>query len=166
MAKTTSRVPLVLALEEEQHLQTLAASRTASLREVQRAKLLLGYRSGQNFSPLSRTVGRSRRIVYKHVARALAAGVAVALRARPHGSAPTITPEAKAWGLSMACTKPKDHGYAAELWTRSALARHLRRQAQAAGQPTLAGVAKATVPTILRDAPVRPHKLRYYTKRG
>ena len=165
MAKTTARARLVLSLEEEQELQTLAASRTAPLREVQRAKLLLGYRSGQNFSTLSRTVGLSRRIVYKHVDRALAAGVAVALRDRPHGSTPTITPEAKAWVLAVACTKPKDHGYAAELWTRSALARHLQRQAQAAGHPTLAGVAKSTVHTILRDAPVRPHKIRYYLER-
>jgi transposase len=165
MAKTTARARLVLSLEEEQELQTLAASRTAPLREVQRAKLLLGYRSGQNFSTLSRTVGLSRRIVYKHVDRALAAGVAVALRDRPHGSTPTITPEAKAWVLAVACTKPKDHGYAAELWTRSALARHLQRQAPAAGHPTLAGVAKSTVHTILRDAPVRPHKIRYYLER-
>ena len=165
MANTTKRAPLVLSPEEEQQLQTLAASRTASLREVQRAQILLGYRSGQNFSTLSRTVGLSRRIVYKHVDRALAAGVAVALRDRPHGSAPTITPEAKAWVLAVACTQPKDHGYAAELWTRSALARHLQRQARAAGHPTLAGVAKSTVHTILRDAPVHPHKIRYYLER-
>ena len=165
MAKTTTRTPLVLSPEEEQQLQTLAASRTASLREVQRAKILLGYRAGQAFSTLSRTVGISRRIVYKHVDRALAAGVAVALRDRPHGSAPTITPEAKAWVLAMACTKPKEHGYAAELWTRSALAKHLRSQAQAAGHPCLAQVVKSTVHALLRDAPVRPHKIRYYLER-
>ena len=104
MAKTTARAPLVLSPEEEQQLQSLAGSRTAALREVQRAKILLGYRNGQNFSALSRTVGLSRRIVYKHVDRALAAGVTVALRDRPHGSAPIITPEAKAWVLAVACT--------------------------------------------------------------
>ena len=165
MAKTTARAPLVLSPEEEQQLQSLAGSRTAALREVQRAKVLLGYRSGQNFSALSRTVGLSRRIVYKHVDRALAAGVTVALRDRPHGSAPIITPEAKAWVLAVACTKPKDHGYAAELWTRAALARHVQRHALAAGHPSLAGVVKSTVHTILRDAPVRPHKIRYYLER-
>ena len=165
MAKTTTRAPLVLSPEEEEQLQTLAASRTASLREVQRARILLGYRAGQDFSALSRTVGISRRIVYKHVDRALAAGVAVALRDRPHGSAPTLTPEAKAWVLSVACTKPKDHGYAAEWWTRSALARHVRHQAQAAGHPSLARAVKSTVHALLRDAPVRPHKIRYYLER-
>ena len=50
MAKTT-RAALRLTPEEKQQLQTLAASRTAAWREVQRAKLLLGYHAGQNFSP-------------------------------------------------------------------------------------------------------------------
>jgi len=56
MAKTTARAALVLSPEEQQQLETLAASRTAPLREVQRAKILLGYHAGQNFSVLSRTL--------------------------------------------------------------------------------------------------------------
>jgi transposase len=87
------------------------------------------------------------------------------LRDHPHGSAPTITPEAKAWVLALACTKPKDHGYAAELWTRSALAQHIRQQAKAAGHPSVARAVKSTVHVILRDAPVRPHKVQYYMER-
>ncbi len=165
MAKSTNRAALVLSPEEEERLKSLAASRKGPLREVQRAKILLGYRSGQGFSEISRTLGISRRIVYKHVDRALAAGVAVALRDRPHGSEPTITPEAKAWVLSLACTKPKDHGQAAELWTRSALAKHIRRDAKAAGHPSLVHAAKSTIHHILRDAPLRPHKIKYYLER-
>jgi hypothetical protein len=126
---------LVLSLEEQQQLQSLANSRAAPLREVQRARILLGYHAGQGFSALSRTTRLSRRIIYKHVDRALAAGVAVALRDRAHGSEPIITPEAKAWVLALACTKPKDHGLAAELWTRSALAKHIRRSARPLGIP-------------------------------
>jgi transposase len=165
MAKTTARAALVLSPEEQQQLQSLANSRAAPLREVQRAKILLGYYAGQSFSALSRTTRLSRRIIYKHVDRALAAGVAVALRDRAHGSAPTITPEAKAWVLALACTKPKDHGLAAELWTRSALANYIRRSARSAGHPSVAGVAKSTIHVILRDAPVRPHKIKYYLER-
>ena len=37
-------------------------------------------------------------------------------RPRP-GREPTITPEAKAWLVSQACDKAKDHGYPHELWT-------------------------------------------------
>ena len=164
MPKTTARAALVLSPEEQQ-LQSLANSHAAPLREVQRAKILLGYHAGRSFSALSRTVRLSRRIIYKHVDRALAAGVAVALRDRAHGSEPIITPEAKAWVLALACTKPKDHGLAAELWTRSALAKHIRRCARAAGHPSVAGVAKSTIHVILRDAPVRPHKIKYYLER-
>ena len=165
MPKTTARAALVLSPEEQQQLQSLANSHAAPLREVQRAKILLGYHAGRSFSALSRTVRLSRRIIYKHVDRALAAGVAVALRDRAHGSEPIITPEAKAWVLALACTKPKDHGLAAELWTRSALAKHIRRCARAAGHPSVAGVAKSTIHVILRDAPVRPHKIKYYLER-
>ena len=165
MANTTARPALVLSPEQQQQLQSLAGSRTAPLREVQRAKILLGYQAGQGFSALSRSLRLSRRIIYKHVDRALAAGEAVALRDHPQGSAPTITPEAQAWVLSVACTKPKEHGLAAELWTRSALAKHIRRTAQAAGHPSVAQAAKSTVHVILRDAPIRPHKIKYYLER-
>jgi len=165
MAQSTSRAALVLSAVEEQSLRALAASRTAAVREVQRAKILLGYHAGQNFTTLSRTLRVSRRIVYKHVDRALAAGVDVALRDRPHGSTPTITPEAKTWVLALACTKPKEHGQAAELWTLSALARHVRHAAKAAGHPSAARVVKSTVHAILRDAPLRPHKIKYYLER-
>ena len=165
MAKTTARAALVLSPEEQQQLQSLANSHAAPLREVQRSKVLLGYHAGQGFSALSRTARLSRRIIYKHVDRALAAGVAVALRDRAHGSEPIITPEAKAWVLALACTKPKDHGLAAELWTRSALAKHIRCSARAAGHPSVAGIAKSTIHVILRDAPVRPHKIKYYMER-
>jgi transposase len=165
MAQSTGRAPLALTPSEEQSLRALAASRTAAVREVQRAKILLGYLAGESFSELSRTLNVSRRIVYKHVDRALAAGVDVALRDRPHGSVPTITPEAKAWVVALACTKPKDHGYAAELWTLSALAKHIGYTAKASGHPSAAQVVKSTVHTILRDALLRPHKVKYYLER-
>src|SRR5256885_13167624 len=39
-----------------------------------------------------------------------------------------ITSADKAWVVHLACTKPKELGYASELWTRSALAAHVRKQ--------------------------------------
>ena len=56
-----------------------------------------------------------------------------------------ITDDAKAWVVNLACTKPKELGYAAELWTRSALAWHVRKLALESGYPALAKAAKATV---------------------
>jgi len=165
MTKITGRPALVLTTEEEGALRALAASRTAHVREVQRAKILLGYHGGQDFTALSRSVGISRRIVYKHVDRALAGGVALALQDRPHGSEPTITPEARAWVMAVACTKPIECGQTAELWTLAALAKHLRNTAESAGHRSLAQIVKSTVYKILEDAPLRPHKIKYYLER-
>src|SRR5665213_3231355 len=49
-----------------------------------------------------------------------------------------MTEDAKAWVVHLACSKPKDLGYAAEVWTRSALARHVREHASQAGYASLA----------------------------
>jgi hypothetical protein len=62
--------------------------------------------------------------------------------------------------VNLACCKPKEFGYAAELWTRSALARHVRQHAVQAGYPALAKAAKATVQRILDAQSLRPHKVR------
>jgi transposase len=78
---------------------------------------------------------------------------------------PAITEESKAWVVHLACTKPKDLGYAAEVWTRSALARHVREYAQRAGHPSLAHAAKATVHRILGEQPLHPEKVKYYLER-
>ena len=76
--------------------------------------------------------------------------------------APVITEEAKAWVVHLACSKPKELGYAAELWTRKALAQHVRQHAVEAGHPSLARAAKATVHRILAAQPLHPEKVTYY----
>ena len=165
MAKTSARAALILLADDRARLESLATSRTASVREVERARILLGYSAGEGFSALSQRLGLSRRIIYKHVDRALAGGVELALSDRPHGSEPVIPAEAKAWVLSVACTRPKDHGLAAELWTCSSLANRVREAATVAGYPALAHAGKATVHRILRNATIRPHKIKYYMER-
>jgi hypothetical protein len=67
--------------------------------------------------------------------------------------------------VHLACSKPKEFGYAAELWTRSALARHVREHAVQAGYPALSQAAKATVQRILDAQSLRPHKVTYYLER-
>jgi hypothetical protein len=48
---------------------------------------------------------------------------------------------------------------------RSALARHVRQEAVAAGFPALAKAGKATVQRILAAQELRPHKVKYYLER-
>ena len=84
------------------------------------------------------------------IERALADGPLAALDDRPRpGKEPTITPEAKAWLVSLACDKAKDHGYPHELWTTRLLARHAREHARGAGHGCLAHLVQGTVCKIL-----------------
>ena len=75
---------------------------------------------------------------------------------------PVITEEAKAWVINLACKKPTDYGYASEMWTRSALADHVRKYALEAGYDCLKKAVKATIQRILGEHPIRPHKIAYY----
>ena len=65
----------------------------------------------------------------------------------------------------MACRQRKALGLAAELWTLSALAAYLRREAEAAGFPRLSRVSKTSVWRILREHDLKPHRVRYYLER-
>jgi transposase len=81
------------------------------------------------------------------------------------GKEPTITDNARAWVVSLACQKAKELGYPHELWTTRLLARHIRENAEAAGHPCLTRLAQGTVCKILSQHEVQPHKVRYYLER-
>ncbi len=166
MATTSKRPRLVLSAEQQSFLMQTAQSRTRPQREVQRAQILLCYAQGQKITAISRALRVSRVAVYKWVDRALALGAEAALSDQFHRpKEPVITEQAKAWVVSLACTKPKDHGYAAEVWSHRQLAKHVRENAGAQGHPSLSRAAKATVQRILKSQTLQPHKVKYYMER-
>ena len=162
-----SKLPgLTITPEEEKRLETLQASRSAPVREVERARILLQYRAGNNPSAIQRALGVSRVTIYHCLHKALEMGVEAGLKDAFHRpKEPVITAADKAWVVHLACTKPKELGYAAELWTRQSLAQHVRQQALAAGHSSLAQAAKATVQRILDEQHLQPHKVRYYLEK-
>src|SRR6266446_7588664 len=166
MAGKTRLPKLVLSAEQLSELQQLSQSRTASLREVQRARILCRYHEGQTITGIARAMEITRKSVRKWIDKALAMGVEAALKDAYHRPrAPVITEEARAWVIHLACSKPKELGYAAELWTRSLLAQHVRREAISAGHPSLLRAAKATVQRILAEQPLHPERVRYYLEK-
>lgn len=166
MARKSGRAALELTSEQKAMLTELAGSRTAPNREVERAKVLLGYAGGATITELQRQLGVGRPMIYKCIDKALAAGVQMGLKDKYHRPfEPEITDEAKAWVVSLACTKPVDHGMAAELWSISALAKFVRERADAAGFGRLAKAGKSTVWRILDDNDIKPHKIRYYLEK-
>lgn len=152
--------------EEVDKLRAIRDSRTAAVRMVQRARIVLEYYSGTPVSAIARAVGMSRVSVRKWITKALAMGAEAALKDTYHRpKAPVIREEDEAWVVHLACCKPKELGYAAEVWTRSALAKHVREHAVEAGHPALARAAKATVHRILAKQPLRPDKIKYYLEK-
>src|SRR5450631_3343366 len=109
--------------EEVARLMAVSRSRTEPASRVQRAQMLLAYRENPSFFAVAQRVGVHHQTVQRCIERALAYGPLMALDDRPRpGKEPTITPEAKAWLVSLACDKAKDHGYPHELWTTRLLA--------------------------------------------
>ena len=162
-----SKHPKLILLEEEQHaLDQLRNSKTAEARSVFRAQIMSRYHAGETVSGIARALKTTRVSVLKWVDRALQMGVEAGLKDTPHKPREAvITDDAKAWVVSLACSKPKEFGYAAELWTRSSLALHVREHAKQEGFPALAKAAKATVHRILVAQELQPHKVRYYLER-
>ncbi|HHD56104.1 MAG TPA: helix-turn-helix domain-containing protein, partial [Desulfobulbaceae bacterium] len=134
MARKTKRAKLQLTQEQRSQLERLSQSRKAPLREVQRAKILLLYSDHVPISQIQQLVNVSRPTIYKCIDKALAAGVDMGLKDYYHRPfEPTIDDAAKAWVVNLACTKPKEHGLAAELWSYRALAEYTRQHAPDAG---------------------------------
>lgn len=162
-----SKHPKLILLDEEQHtLDQLRNSKTAEARSVFRAQIMSRYHAGETVSEIARALKTTRVSALKWVDKALQMGVEAGIKDTPHKPREAvITDDAKAWVVSLACSKPKEFGYAAELWTRSTLALYVRKHAKQEGFPALANAAKATVHRILVAQELQPHKVRYYLER-
>lgn len=166
MPRKSQRPTLYLTEDQHKSLVKLSQSRTAPLREIQRASILLKYADGNTITSIEKELRVSRPTIYKCIDKALAAGAETALKDKYHRpKEPVITEEAKTWVVNLACTKPKDHGYAAEIWTLAHLAKHVRTHASSAGHECLKRAVKATMHRILKSQELQPHKVRYYLEK-
>src|SRR6202163_727012 len=166
MATWRQALEVVMTDEDVARLTALSRSRTEPASRVQRAQMLLAYHENRSFFAVGQRVGVHHQTVQRCIERALAYGPLMALDDRPRpGKEPTITPEAKAWLVSLACDKAKEHGYPHELWTTRLLARHARDHGPAAGHKCLAKLVQGTVCKILSREEIKPHKVRYYLER-
>jgi transposase len=166
MAGWRRAIELAMGDEDVAELEAICRSRSEPASRVERARILLAYRTNSSFFAVGRAVGVHHQTAQRCVERALAYGPMAALDDRPRpGKEPTITAEAKAWIADLACRKAKELGYPHELWTTRLLARHAREHGPAEGHPCLAKLAQGTLCKILNEQEIKPHKVRYYLER-
>jgi transposase len=147
-------------------LQDIKNSRTAPFMRVERARMILEFIDGVSITKIAETLVVPRLKVERCINKALQFGILVALDDLPGRGRPSvITDEAKAWLISLACTKPKELGYSYELWTNRLLAKHVRENCVSAGHSCLSNLARGTVSKILSANSIKPHKIQYYLER-
>lgn len=160
------RPELTITQEVQQKLEQISKSRTESASRIERAKMILEYSKGVTVSAMARQLSTNRPKVERCIDKALQLGALTALDDLPRsGKPPEITPEAKAWLVSLACQKPKELGYSFELWTNRLLAKHVREHCKKNAHPSLGKINRGTVSKILNKSDVRPHKITYYLER-
>lgn len=166
MPFVSRRPRLDLTPEDSSWLQQLSQSRSQPAGKVQRAQILLRDHAGDTVSTIAAALGTNRPRVERCLAKALELGVRSALQDLPgRGRRSTLSAEGRIWVVALACQKPKDLGYAQELWTTRLLAQHVRKHCVAAGHASLQRLSRGTVSKILRANAVQPHKIHYYLER-
>jgi len=164
--RITQRSKLAISDKEKSELVTISNSRTAPHREVIRATILLKYMEDKTITSIARECNTNRPLVERCIDKAIAYGVKAALKDLPgRGLKPTITDEAKTWVLSVACTPPKDLGYANEIWTYSLLIKHIKNNCVENGHECLKKIGKSVLNGILSKGNIKPHKIGYYLEK-
>lgn len=166
MPFVSTRARLVLSDQDKTWLSRISQSRSEAAARVHRAQILLRYSQGDTISAIAAALSTNRPKVERCIAKALQLGVRAALQDLPgRGRRARISDEDKTWVVHVACQKPKELGYAQELWTTRLLAKHIRKHCGELGHPSLGQLGRGTVSKILAAHPVRPHKLEYYLER-
>ena len=110
MAAWRRAIELSLGEADTAKLRSIAQSRTEPASRVERARILLAYREDPSFFAVGRALGLHHQTVQRCVERAVAEGRWLRWMIASPRREPTITPEAKAWLVLLACRKAK------ELW--------------------------------------------------
>jgi transposase len=167
MAFPKKRKALVFTPEEVEKLQAIRRARTEEKRRTVRAGILLDAASGKiSDQAIARAYGVNRNTVVLCVNKCLRFGWEAALGELPRPGRPRrVSDDATTWVLHCACQKPKELGYAYELWTYGLLTQHIRQRGEAAGYPELRQLSRSKLHKILTEAKLRPHKIRYYVER-
>lgn len=152
-----------LTSEDRAYLETKTKARTIQAQTVLRAKILLLKADGMTIDAIADKVDMNRKSVMLCINKYLEGGIENALFDAPgRGRNAEITDDEKAWIINIACQKPVNLGYSAEVWTRALLTKHINKYAESAGHMRLSTISQSKVRTILEESDIKPNKVTYY----
>ena len=159
-----------LDIKHKSELEKLASSGMTPIVIAQRAKILLLKDAGKSATAIAEEVGVSRHTaelwINKYRNRSEKDSIKDLLSVgKGRGRKEEITGEAKTWLISVACTQPKDFGYAAETWTTKALTQHINKTAAKEGFERLATITESGIYRILDKSKIKPFRIQYYCER-
>ena len=153
---------IILSPEDRSYLEMQTRARTIQAQTVCRAKILLLKADGLSVDAIADKVDMNRKSVMLCINKYTEGGIENALFDAPgRGRNAEITDDEKAWIVNIACQKPVDLGYSAEVWTRALLTKHINRFAEEAGHTRLSTISQSKVRTILEEAEIKPNKITY-----
>lgn len=149
-----------------EYLRSLIKQRTIQAQIVIRAHILLDRANGIAIRDIASIYDLSPNTVRLCIDKYLSGGTERALFDDQRKGRPVeITDDAKSWILNLACQKPVELGYSAELWTLSALHKHICKNAETAGYPRLTSVTKPYIQKLLQTSDIKPFKIKYYLEK-
>lgn len=154
---------ITLNFNDKSYLETQTKARTIQAQTVARARILLLKAEGVTIDTIADKVNMNRKSVMLCINKYLEGGIENALFDAPgRGRNAEITDDEKVWIINIACQKPVDLGYSAEVWTRALLTKHVNKFAEEAGHTRLSTISQSKVRTILEEADIKPNKITYY----
>lgn len=158
--------PLTITEDERKYLESLTRTRTIQASIMNRARIILLKANGESIDQIAEKVGLNRNSILLCLKKYKEGGVENAIYDAPGRGRPVeITDDEKTWIIDLACQKPTEYGYAAELWTYEKLTEYIRETAIEAGHERLSTLSKSSVVNILNAAEVKPFRIKYYCEK-
>lgn len=160
------RTYLALSDEDRDYLKSLSKKRTIQAQVVDRARILLYKADGMTYQEIAEKLAISTATVRLCITKFNKGGVNAAIFDIQRSGRPLeITDDAKAWIISVACQRPAELGYSQELWTLTALHKHIQKYSEDTGYPRLSTVTKPYIQKFLKEQNIKPFKIKYYCEK-
>lgn len=145
--------------DQQAYLKSLIKTRTIQAQIVNCARMLLWKFEAKPDKTIADNLSVTVNTVHRYITRYNLSEINIALFGDERSGHPLeITDDAKAWIIRVACQKPCELGYAAELWTLAVLHFHIQEHSEEAGYHCIKTVTKLWLQNCLKRIDIKPFK--------